>query len=52
MGHTAGMTDVEALDAQLIMRSAGDDEFPSTLDLRRRVPRAWGLNSTQPWGGT
>jgi uncharacterized protein (DUF2126 family)/transglutaminase-like putative cysteine protease len=52
MGHTAGMIDVEALDAQLIMRSAGDDEFPSTLDLRRRVPRAWGLNSTQPWGGT
>jgi uncharacterized protein (DUF2126 family)/transglutaminase-like putative cysteine protease len=52
LGHATGMIDVEALDAQLIMRSAGNDEYPSTLDLRRRVPRAWGLKSTQPWGGT
>jgi uncharacterized protein (DUF2126 family)/transglutaminase-like putative cysteine protease len=52
MGHTTGMINLEALNAQLIMRSAGDDEFPSTLDLRRRVPRAWGISSTQPWGGT
>jgi uncharacterized protein (DUF2126 family) len=52
LGHATGMIDVEALDAQLIMRSAGNDECSSTLDLRRRVPRAWGLNSTQPGGGT
>jgi uncharacterized protein (DUF2126 family) len=51
MGHTTGMIDVDALDGQLITRSAGDDEYPATLDLRRRVPRAWGLSSTQPWGG-
>ena len=38
MGHTTGMIDLEALDAQLITRSAGDDEYPLTLDLRRRVP--------------
>ena len=46
------MIDLEALDAQLIRRSAGDDEYPLTLDLRRRVPRAWGLGTSQPWGGT
>jgi uncharacterized protein (DUF2126 family) len=52
MGHTTGMIDLEALDAQLITRSAGDAEYSSTLDLRRRVPRAWGYSNTQPWGGT
>jgi uncharacterized protein (DUF2126 family)/transglutaminase-like putative cysteine protease len=52
MGHTTGMIDVEALDAQLIRRSAGDDEYSLTLDLRRRVPRAWGFSSFGPWGGT
>jgi uncharacterized protein (DUF2126 family) len=52
LGHATGMIDVEALDAQLIMRSASNDEYSSTLDLRRRVPRAWGLNSTQPGAGT
>ena len=52
MGHTTGMIDPEALDAQLTNRSAGDDEFPLTLDLRRRVPRAWGFRSSQPRDGT
>jgi uncharacterized protein (DUF2126 family)/transglutaminase-like putative cysteine protease len=52
MGHATGMIDLEALDAQLTTRSAGDDEYPLTLDLRRRVPRAWGVGSSQAWGGT
>ena len=52
MGHTTGLIDPEALDAQLTSRSAGDDEFPLTLDLRRRVPRAWGFRSSQPRDGT
>jgi uncharacterized protein (DUF2126 family) len=52
MGHTTGIIDLEALDAQLIRRMVGDDEYPLTLDLRRRVPRAWGLDSSQPRGGT
>jgi uncharacterized protein (DUF2126 family) len=51
MGHAAGMIDLEALDAQLIRRSAGDDEYPLTLDLRRQVPRAWGVGGSQTWGG-
>jgi hypothetical protein len=45
------MIDPEALDAQLITRSAGDDEYPLTLDLRRRLPRTWGVGSSQTWGG-
>jgi uncharacterized protein (DUF2126 family)/transglutaminase-like putative cysteine protease len=52
MGHATGMIDLEALDAQLTKRSAGDDEYPLTLDLRRRVPRAWGVGSSQAWGST
>jgi uncharacterized protein (DUF2126 family) len=52
MGHTTGMIDLEALDAQLIRRSAGGDEFPLTLDLRRRVPPAWRLGTSRPRGGT
>jgi uncharacterized protein (DUF2126 family) len=52
MGHITGVIDLEALDAQLIRRSAGDDEFPLTLDLRRRVPRAWGVETSRPGGDT
>jgi uncharacterized protein (DUF2126 family)/transglutaminase-like putative cysteine protease len=52
MGHTTGTVDLEALDAQLIKRSAGGDDYPLTLDLRRRVPRAWGFASSHSWGGT
>jgi uncharacterized protein (DUF2126 family) len=48
MGHAAGMINLEALDAQLIRRSAADDEYPLTLDLRHRVPRAWGLAARDP----
>jgi uncharacterized protein (DUF2126 family)/transglutaminase-like putative cysteine protease len=50
MGHLTGVIDLEALDAQLIRRSAGDDEFPLTLDLRRRVPRAWEVETSRPGG--
>jgi uncharacterized protein (DUF2126 family) len=52
MGHATGVIDLEALDAQLIRRSAGDDEHPLTLDLRRRLPRAWGIDASRPRGGT
>jgi len=42
------VVDIEALDAQLIRRAACDDEYPLTLDLRRRVPRGWGQGEPQP----
>jgi uncharacterized protein (DUF2126 family) len=45
MAHTTGMIDLEALDSELIRRAASDDEYPLTLDLRRRVPRGWGVES-------
>jgi uncharacterized protein (DUF2126 family) len=50
MGHTTGMIDIEALDAQLMRRAAADDEYPLTLDLRRRVPRRWGFERSEPEG--
>jgi hypothetical protein len=50
MGHITGVIDIEALDAQLIRRAASDDEFPMTLDLRRRVPRGWGQGESQASG--
>ena len=49
MGHTTGTIDVEALDTELMRRSAGVDDYPLTLDLRRHVPRGWGLQET--WSG-
>ena len=49
MGHATGMVDVEALDTELMRRSAGVDDYPLTLDLRRHVPRGWGLQET--WSG-
>ena len=42
IGHTTGMVDVEALDQALAWRAAELDEFPVTLDLRRRRPEHWG----------
>ncbi len=42
MGHTTGMVDLGALDEALAWRAAGPDEFPVTLDLRRRRPEGWG----------
>jgi uncharacterized protein (DUF2126 family)/transglutaminase-like putative cysteine protease len=51
MGHTTGAIDIEALEAQLFRRSASVDEYPLTLDLRRRVPRSWGLHEFRT-GGT
>jgi uncharacterized protein (DUF2126 family) len=50
MGHITAMIDIEALDAQLIRRVASDDEYPLTLDMRRRVPRGWGQGESQPRG--
>jgi uncharacterized protein (DUF2126 family) len=51
MGHTTGVIDIEALEAQLLRRSAGVDEYPLTLDLRRRIPRGWELHESRS-GGT
>jgi uncharacterized protein (DUF2126 family) len=42
MGHTTGMVDVEAMDSALAWRAAEPNEFPATLDLRRRRPLDWG----------
>ncbi|HEV2930628.1 MAG TPA: transglutaminase family protein, partial [Propionibacteriaceae bacterium] len=42
MGHTTGMVDVEALDQAQAWRAAEPDEYPATLDLRRRRPQSWG----------
>ena len=50
MGHTTGMIDIEALDAQLLRRAAAEDEYPLTLDLRRRVPRRWGIERSESGG--
>ena len=44
------MIDIEALDAQLMRRAATEDEYPLTLDLRRRVPRRWGFERSEPGG--
>lgn len=52
MGHPIPTIDLEALDAELASRSASGDEYPSTLDLRRRVPHTWGFGTSQPRGGT
>ncbi|MFL6043523.1 MAG: DUF2126 domain-containing protein [Propionibacteriaceae bacterium] len=43
MGHSTGMIDLDVLESQLIRRTASDDEYPLTLDLRRRVPHGWGI---------
>ena len=50
MGHATRMIDIEALDTELIGRTARSDEYPLTLDLRRRVPRAWGVDAFPPGG--
>jgi uncharacterized protein (DUF2126 family)/transglutaminase-like putative cysteine protease len=51
MGHTTGVIDVgaidaqlgwRAVDAQLGWRAVSDADYSLTLDLRRRVPRRWG----------
>ena len=52
MGHTTGKIDIEALDGQLVRRAASDDEYPLTLDLRRHVPRRWGLGVNRARGST
>jgi uncharacterized protein (DUF2126 family) len=51
MGHATGVIDIEALEAQLLRRSASIEEYPLTLDLRRRIPRSWGLHESRS-GGT
>lgn len=42
MGHTTGVIDTDALTARLAWREAGLDDHPLTVDLRRRLPEAWG----------
>ncbi|HLL61711.1 MAG TPA: transglutaminase family protein, partial [Propionibacteriaceae bacterium] len=42
VGQTTGVVDLEALDAALAWRAAEPDEYPITLDLRRRRPAEWG----------
>jgi uncharacterized protein (DUF2126 family) len=41
-GFTTGEVDVDALTDQLRWHTAGQTDYPLTLDLRRRVPRSWG----------
>ena len=41
-GRTTGRVDLEALDAARAWRAAEPDEYPLTLDLRRRRPPRWG----------
>jgi uncharacterized protein (DUF2126 family) len=50
-GHTTGVIDIATLDAELIRRAASSDEYPLTLDIRRRAPRSWGLGSPRLGGG-
>ena len=45
LGHTTGMIDVAALDAEQAWRRSGADEQPITLDLRHHEPRSWGRTS-------
>ncbi len=42
LGHTVGRVDVDALRARQTWHSAGDGDYPLTLDLRHRIPRSWG----------
>ena len=42
MGHTTGVIDVDALESQAAQRSGAADDYPLTLDLRRRTPPRWG----------
>ncbi|GAA3607526.1 transglutaminase family protein [Microlunatus ginsengisoli] len=42
MGHTTGVIDIDALGSQAAWRRYGGDDYPLTLDLRRRLPRGWG----------
>ena len=46
MGHTTGVINLEPLDSQLMRRLASAEEYPLTLDLRRRVPRSWGVDES------
>ena len=42
VGRTTGVVDLAALDAARAWRAAEAEEFPLTLDLRRRRPPQWG----------
>ena len=42
MGHTTGVIDVDALAERDAWRASGVDDYPLTLDLRRRTPPRWG----------
>jgi uncharacterized protein (DUF2126 family)/transglutaminase-like putative cysteine protease len=41
-GHTTGVIDVDALAERGAWRARDFDDYPLTLDLRRRRPRGWG----------
>ncbi len=42
MGHTTGVIDIDELTSQAAWRRFGADDYPLTLDLRRRLPVGWG----------
>lgn len=42
VGAATGEVDVDALDEELTWRTAGQTDYPLSLDLRRRTPRSWG----------
>jgi uncharacterized protein (DUF2126 family) len=42
VGRTTGVVDLAVLDAARAWRAAEAEEFPLTLDLRRRRPPQWG----------
>ncbi len=41
-GHTTGAIDIDALAERAAWRGSDADDYPLTLDLRRRTPRRWG----------
>jgi uncharacterized protein (DUF2126 family) len=41
-GHTTGVIDIDTLAERAAWRGSDADDYPLTLDLRRRTPRRWG----------
>ena len=41
-GHTTGVIDIDAIAERAARRGSDADDYPLTLDLRRRTPRRWG----------
>jgi uncharacterized protein (DUF2126 family)/transglutaminase-like putative cysteine protease len=42
MGHTTGVIDIDTLESAGAWRRYAGDDYPLTLDLRRRLPQSWG----------